>query len=354
MSGFAGRTPLYRVVNGLGFGAVADRLPFVDDPLVLYAVAVVAFEVGVLQLVRTVTGHGLTFVENPLWLLRPLILVGAAVLTGQLHDRYDRTLREMSIHERTNELDRFEGLVPPRLTWLFVAVGLGFTIPNALFVIGVPQLLAGGGIAGVLQFLVVVPFGYVPVLATFLSTYVAIEVITPRRIADSDLGLYYLDPEGLGGMRPVGELVKLAYYYLMIGLVVFLVALYGPHILGGVFAIGSAWEPGLVANLGFTAVWVAAVMTMVYGLFTLHQFMRRQKREKKQDLDALAREHVENPWEVDSFDVPEEERETYEDIRERMDLVSSTKEYPATFTMWAQLVVGVMIPRAVQFVLSAI
>lgn len=354
MEAFAGRTPVDRLVGNAGLDAVTERLPFIDDPLVLYAVTVVVFEVGVLQLLRAFMGYGLSFTNNPLWLLRPPILIGAAVLTGQLHERYDQALAEMTVRDRTDEPELFERLVPPRLAWLFVALGLGFTIPNAIFVIGLPQLYAAGGIFDVLQFLVVVPFGYVPIFAMFLSTYVAIEVVTPRRIAASDLGLYYLDPEGLGGMRPIGELVKLAYYYLLIGLVVFLTALYGPYILGGVFSYSAPTPPGTVANLGFTVVWVAAVMTMVYGLFTLHQFMRRQKREKIQELDELAREHVENPWEVDSYEVSDERREAYEDVRSRIDLVSSTKEYPATFTMWAQLVVGVMIPRAVQFVLSSI
>jgi hypothetical protein len=39
--------------------------------------------------------------------------------------------------------------------------------------------------------------------------------------------------------------------------------------------------------------------------------------------------------------------------RERLNLVTATREYPATFTMWSQLLVGVMVPKALQMALSA-
>ena len=93
---------------------------------------------------------------------------------------------------------------------------------------------------------------------------------------------------------------------------------------------------------------------MLYGIHTLHRFMRRQKREKLQRLDAQARACVEDPWDVERFEGPDEAAETYDDVRARMERVSATREYPATFTMWAQLAVGVMIPKTVQMLLAAV
>lgn len=354
MSEAVASDPLSRVLDRIGAGRLGNTIPGDPGPLVTFALLVVVFELGVLQTARVLAGYQVSFADNPLWLLRQPTLLGAALATTHLHGRYADAVDEMALVERTDGPGRFTRLVSPWLAWSFVAVGTGFTLANAVAIIGLPELLSTGGLANALQFLVVIPFGYAPVMAAFLATYASIEVAVPRRLAASDIGLYYLDPEELGGMRPIGELVKLAYYYLLAGLVIYAVALYGPYILGGYFAFDAGTEPGLVANAGFTAVWIASVATMAYGIHRLHRFMRGQKREALQRLDALARDYVEDPWDVEGFDVPDEHREHYEDVRQRVQRVSATREYPATFTMWAQLAVGVMIPKAVQLGLSAI
>jgi hypothetical protein len=46
--------------------------------------------------------------------------------------------------------------------------------------------------------------------------------------------------------------------------------------------------------------------------------------------------------------------EAYERYRAQVDYVTSMGEYPATFTLWTQLVVGVMVPKAIQMALSAL
>lgn len=108
----------------------------------------------------------------------------------------------------------------------------------------------------------------------------------------------------------------------------------------------------MTVNILFTAVWVVVGM-MVYGIYEFHLFMRREKRQELQRLDELAREQLDEPWDIQYFDAgdPSEEFQVY---REKVDLVTATREYPATFIMWTQLLVGVMIPKATQLVLSAL
>jgi hypothetical protein len=344
------QTPVDRLVHRIGGESLFRAVPVVDGPITAYAVTVVLCELVLNQTLRFLTGYGYFFFENPLWLLRPLMLVGAAAVTQLLHDRYAAAIGKMNLIERSATPDQFGRLTSPRLTAGIVLAGIGFTVANAVFVIGLPTLYAAGGIADLVQFLLIIPFGYAPIFAVFLSTYIGVEVLLPRRIAASDIGLYYHDPEQLGGMRPIGELVKLAYYLLVVGLILYAIALYGPSILGEY--LSWAVEPGRVADVLFTGVWIVTLGTMVYGLHTLHTFMRRQKREKIQQLDAAAREYVEEPWDIERFELPEDSREHYEDIRARMELVSATKEYPATFTMWAQLTIGVIAPKAIQLLLS--
>ncbi|WP_233563285.1 hypothetical protein [Haloarcula sp. Atlit-7R] len=318
----AGRPLLARLAGRLG--ASGDRstgTPAVWGPLTWFAVAVVAVELVGLQGYRLLTGQVLTFVQNPLWLVRPLVLLGAALATESLYRRYDRALARSNIEARVDDASRFDGLVPDRLVWLLVGLGTGFTLVNAVVILTVPQLYAAGGATRVFRFLVVT--------------------------------LDYLDPEQLGGMRPVGELVKVAYYYLMVGLVAYAVATYGPHILGGALGYSALDAPGLAVNAAFTAVWVLSVGVMAYGIYVLHQHMARQKRELLYDLDRRARDHVDAPWDIRSFDALNPPAE-YRRYRKQVEFVTGTKEYPATFTMWTQLVVGVMIPKALQLLLAAV
>lgn len=349
------RTPVGRVLEDR-LNWVSQRLPLFPDPLIAYALLVVFCEVIVLQTMRVLEGYPPFFLVSPLWLLRPVILIGGAIVTRQLHRSYGLAIEEMALSERVDDPTRFERLVPPKLAWGLALVGVAFTIGNALFVVGIPTLLTWS-VADRLHWLVIVPFGYVPVFAMFLSTYLSVELILPYRIDSSDqLGLYYHDPENLGGMRPIGELMKHAYYYLLVGLVLYAIALYGPYILQGIFAWegGSVVEPGLMTNVLFTAVWAVSVGVMMYGIHRIHRFMHREKRERLKKLDEFARDHIDQPWSVEEFAIPEESQDTYDDIRSRMDLVSATKEYPATFTMWVQFGVGVLIPKAIQVLLSAI
>lgn len=350
MSEVRRETPIGRLLPET-FGVVSRRVPLGADPLLLYAILVAVAEFA-LQTARALEGYPPFYLVSPLSLLRPALLLGAALVTRRLYDRYASAVAEMSLSERADNAAQFERLVPPKLVWGLITVGVAFTFGNLLFVITLPEL-STWAVADILQRSIIVPFGYVPVFAMFLATYISIEVLVPRRIAKSDIGLYYHDPENLGGMRPVGELVKYAYYYLLVGLIVYAIALYGPYILGGVFHWSSENPPGMVANVLFTAVWGASVGVMMYGIHTLHRFMHRQKREKLQRLDARAREYLDEPWDVEQFDIPDDAQDTYDDIRTRQELVAATREYPATFTMWAQFAIGIIIPKAVQFALAA-
>lgn len=350
----AGRPLVVRGLERVGFGrlARAERLP--DwGPLVWFAVGIEFLVAVVLQTYNALTGWTVVFVANPLWVVSLAVLLAAAAGTETLYGRYERAVEESNVLERSEDPEQFLGLVPDWLEGGIIAVGVAFTLVNAVLFIGLDQLYAVGGPSRLVRFLVVVPLGWVPVFAAFLSTYVAVEVLLPRRLEASSVNLDFLDPERLGGMRPFGELVKLAYYYLMAGLVAVAVSTYGPYILDGVLGYEALDPPGAVVNVAFTAVWAAAVLTMAYGIYVLHRFMRTEKREALQDLDRHAQEILDERWDVRRFD-PANPPEEYETYRQQVEYVRSTKEYPATFTMWTQLLVGVMLPKVIQIVLAGV
>lgn len=352
---FAGTPLLARVLDRIDVRRLFPEQFTTDSISVLtaYSLLVVLIENGVLQLYNLWAGYEVVYLTNPLRLLNAVMLVGAAMATGALYRRYDRAVDRSNLPERAGSTGRFSPLVPDRLTVALVVVGIGFTVFNAVAILTLPQLYAVGGPERVLRFLVILPLGYVPVFATFLTTYLSVEILLPWRLYRSEVSLDFLDPEELGGMRPFGELVKFAYYCLMLGLIGYAVALYGPFLLSGVFSYTALERPGAVANIGFTAVWAAAVLTMGWGIYILHRYMNREKREQLHRLDLRAREYIEDPWRIENVDVAHPPSE-YERYRTQVEYITSTKEYPATFTMWSQIAVGVLVPKALQMVLSIV
>lgn len=97
----------------------------------------------------------------------------------------------------------------------------------------------------------------------------SVEFIAPWRLSNSDVGIHFLDPQGVGGLRPLGELVKKA-YYVMIGLIGYAFITYAPFI--------ESWTTPFGANVLFTAIWVSTVATVAFAVLTLHRFMRRENR----------------------------------------------------------------------------
>lgn len=325
------------LVAPFGFGWAADRLAV--PPSYVYAVVTVTvWTVGSVAYDLTV---GLTpiYVENPYFLLQPVVLVGGAYGARHLHESYRRVTEEMRLAERADEPEKLLDVVPGWLPWALFGVGAAAQLVRTYLD------FAAFDATGVVANAFVFPFVYLPLIVQFAVVYVGIEFVAPWRLARSEVGIHFMDPEGVGGMRPLGELVKRAYYYIGAGLVAYALITYAPLVEG--------WSISAAAGAIFTAVWVLSVGTVAFAVLTLHRFMHREKREEIRRLEARILEHVENPWDVAEYTVPEAREAEVADIRERIDQVSATSEYPATFSIWSQLLLGIVLPKAVQLLLAA-
>ena len=85
---------------------------------------------------------------------------------------------------------------------------------------------------------------------------------------------------------------------------------------------------------------------MVYGLSQVHWFMKRTKREELSRLDRELRDCIKDPFDMETFKISDEE------TRRRIKYVNSTQEYPTTFTMWIQILIGLILPKAIQLALA--
>lgn len=342
---------LFEVIAArMGFDSGGSRLPVSTHPLVLFAVGLVVIDVFVLQGYKQLQGYTPTFISNPAWLVQPGFALLAAFGVVYLNDRYRQVLEDIDIEDRTPHPDRFQQLTPYRFTAGLYVIAIGHRVWRAFITPGYEEMLSVGGLSELVGF-VFVGLGYNLIYAEFFTTYVLIMVLFPRAIKQSDFKLDFLDPEGLGGLRPVGELAKTAYYFIVTGLVGYLVMVYGPHLLGEFLQTGYP-EPGAVTNAGFTLAWLVTIGTMAYGFATLHWYMKRERRNELSRLHRESKRIIENRFSVTEFEVTNEDR--FEDLRRRMKYVEETREYPTTFTMWSQILLSLILPKALQLVLVRI
>lgn len=323
----------------LGFGRLASRLPGDLSPSLLYALVAVSVPNILAAVYHHVNDISMVYADNPYFALQPVLLVGAVYAARALHREYDQVMEEMEIARRTSDPGRLLEPTPTWLPWgLFgVAVVIQFTVPKGI---------TNWDLMDYLFQYFVFPFVYTPIVVQFFAVYVSIEFIAPWRLSNSDVGVHFLDPQGVGGLRPLGELVKRAYYYVMVGLVGYAFLTYAPFI--------DSWTTPLGANVLFTVIWVSTVATVAFAVLVLHRFMHREKRAEIRRLEAELREHIENPWDVKSYEIPDDNEQTVADLRERIRRVSDTREYPATFSIWSQLLLSIAVPKALQLFLAGV
>lgn len=341
---------LESVSRRLRFDIVARWLPGSVGPVTAWALVFVCIDVVVLQAYKEFAGYPATFLMNPTWLISPAFAVLAAIGTSHLYRRYETALELIDVEQRTTNPAQFSQLAPRWVRALLYVLGFvyaGFTVYN----LSIGLMLETGGIAEVVGTVIVMPLGYIPLFVEFLTCYLGIMIFLPRRIKDSDFSVHFLDPEGLGGLRPIGELAKLAYYLMVVGLVGFLVFTYGPFVVGQVVETPYP-EPGIVVNAAFTLAWFLTITTLAHALFVLHVFLKREKENELSRLDREARALVENPFDIQTMEITDEE--AFRDLRERIRYVNQTKEYPTTFAMWSQILIGLVLPKALQMLLAVL
>ncbi|MFB6068981.1 MAG: hypothetical protein ABEJ90_03540 [Halobacterium sp.] len=292
-------------------------------------------------------GEPVVYLTNPYFVLQPVALVGAAYGARELRQRYHAVMQEMEIPERASEPEKLTDVVPTWLPWTFFLAGVVFNFSRVLARGGFDAIYRESGVPGLIAWGVVNPFIWAPIVAQFLAVYLSIEILAPRRLAASDVGIHFRDPEGLGGLRPIGELLKHAYYYLVAGLIAYALITYAPLV------NPEDWTVTAVAHSVFTVAWIGTVLTVGIGVYVLHRFMHREKRRQLRRLERQANEYIDDPWDIANYSVPDDVQAEVDELLARMDRVSNTNGYPATFSIWSQLLVSIVLPKAIQLTLVA-
>ncbi|MEF8880893.1 MAG: hypothetical protein V5A34_00020 [Halapricum sp.] len=346
-----GTTLFEEIAYRLGFERLEERIEWLPNPFVCWGISVFFIDLIILQALKEWHGYQATFYTNPIWVIQPVLVLLAPFVVIYLHNRYESALHMIDYTDRTSNPETFESLTLRKLRIGIYLIAISYSIYQFSVSIGIGTITEVGGIAELLGVIVILPLGYGVIFAEFLATYIELMIVLPRKIKKSDFQINFFDPEELGGLRPVGELMKVTYYFVVFGLISFAIMIYAPAIVDPL--TDSPYpDPGLIENLLFTLVWLLAIGTMVYGLAQIHWFMKRRKREELFRLDRESRNLIENQFDMKEFEILDEE--AHEDVRQRMEYVRNTQEYPTTFTMWIQILIGLILPKAVQVVLSSV
>jgi len=337
------------VASTIGFDKLASELPVSVAPSTLFVICGLAFDIF-LQFYIEFTGSTASLFENPFWLAIPITIYAGVHINRDLKRRYQGALRRLQINRRVQNPAQFQTLVSGKTRWTLFTLSVCIIVINLVYFVTIPTILADGGLASLIGNFVTVPFVYTPVVIDFIANYLGIQLVLPRRLYSSEFELDFLDPERIGGLRPVGELVKHSYYYTVFGITAFALFIYAPEAFGNLFY--SPVQPSPLINALFTIAWLAGASVMGYGLWVFHRFMRREKKEKLEELDRKYRDAMECPWDITKRKIPDTEADRIDDIEQRMDNIASTKEYPATFGMWTQLLIGIILPKGVQVFLT--
>lgn len=77
------------------------------------------------------------------------------------------------------------------------------------------------------------------------------------------------------------------------------------------------------------------------------------ERSRRFDIpSALKVDRIDEPWDVSDYKIPEPEEDAVQSIQNRTQCVSATREYPATFSIWSQLLIGIIVAKAIQLILE--
>jgi hypothetical protein len=188
---------------------------------------------------------------------------------------------------------------------------------------------------------------FLPVIVEFAFTYYGIHFLLPRRIKQTEFNLFFYDPRNMGGFAAVGQLLKRSYYIYTAGLLLFFLLVYGPVLLSV-----DGYVPGLFELAFFSAAWFVGLLSIAYSMYTIHQLMSKQKERRIRELEAELHDAIEKPYDINNSKIVHPDK--LDDTRRRLKQVRNTRVYPATFTMWSQIAISVLLPQLLQLTVQTV
>lgn len=329
-----------------GFNWLSNKLPGDIYPPYLFAGFFLFVDHAIVNVYIHLTGGTHVLIDFPNILAGPPAVLLAGVGIRYMTQKYETTISDSRLEDRLDEpedLSTFEQLFPWRAKLGIYVLAIIVLYANILFVVGLENIARpGGGNIYLVNWLFIFEFVYLPFIIEFGLIYYGIHFLIPKRLRRADIGLSFYDPLNMGGFAELGQLLKRSYYLYTAGLLLFFVVVYGNVI----FSFGGI-QVGVFELMFFSAAWLIGVVSIGFSMFTMHRIMSGEKKERIRELEDEMHEIIENPHDIIESNVTDESE--LEDIRRRLDEVRATRVYPATFTMWSQIAISVLLPQVMQF-----
>ncbi|WP_302080124.1 hypothetical protein [Salinibaculum rarum] len=346
----ASPTLLEQLTQASQVDRVAETLPIpVGTPSYLYVSVFILLDGVILNTYTHLTGGTHAVVRNPFHIALYLSILLATVGAKYMHDGHVdamSVLVERGICD-TEQADDYALSLRTKL--LFYAVGLVGFFSYQVFVIGIDTVLQIQGIAGVAFTLVVLPGCYLPVAIDFVSEYTTLHILIPRWLRKQDVGLFFFDPQDMGGFQPIGSLLKNSYYFYTGGLLLYLVFYYGLFITPIEGSVAN--PPGAAEATMFTVLWLFGLLTISHSMYKIHKIMKSERETQLRTIEHEIHDIIDNPHDISKAEIADQDR--LDNLEYRLGQIQATSEYPTTFTMWTQIGISVLLPQILQLSLQA-
>lgn len=198
--------------------------------------------------------------------------------------RWDQLLVDWTSDNETDDIEpRFRTLASPRVK-LFVYLVMLIVYGSWLFLIeGHLEfvLQTEGSIIGPIKFFLLLPFGYIPVVAEFVAIVIGINALLPTKIR-SNGAIFFHDPLNHAGLRRIGSLITRSSTYYMGGVLLYVLSRITIDIFVLQTGVGVTTGPVLTIMIGLAS--VLGLVIFFLPMYTIHRFIGVKKEQKLDDL----------------------------------------------------------------------
>lgn len=332
---------------------LADAVPGNIYPPYLLVGVLLFIDYGIIQTYNYLFTDNISWISTPSNLTLALGLVVAVFGVRYMADQYAHAVASLRFSDRPNPPDssRFETLVPFRVKLGVYIVGLLIYYLNLFLGPGAQTVIA---VEGLFKFVVgqffLAPLVNLVLVVEFAILFLGIQFLLPRRIAQSDLDLFFHDPRNMGGFGQVGQLLKRSYYVYTAGVLVYFLVAYGDAIASAI--LNSPYpDPGVQVAAFFTIAWGAGFLSIIFSMKQMHRLMTQKQSERIRELEADIMRVIKHPYDIRSSQITDEE--AMRTNERQLSQVRATKSYPTTFTMWSQIAISILLPQALQLAVQA-
>lgn len=332
---------------------LADVLPGDIYPPYLLVGLLLFIDYGILQTYNHFVTGKVSWLSSPSNLTLALGLVVAVIGVRYMADQYAMAVASLELRDRPSPAGntQFETLVSFRTKLGIYAIGLGIYYLNLFLGPGVQTMVE---VDGLLKFVIgqfmLAPLVNLVLVVEFALLFFSIQFLLPHRIAQGDLDLFFYDPQNMGGLGKIGQLLKRSYYVYTAGVMIYFLVAYGDAIFSA-FLNSPYPEPGLQVAVFFTVAWAIGVVSILYSMWRMHQLMVMKKNERIRELQTDLKGSIQNPYDIRTSQI--RDREALEINERQLNQVRVTRTYPTTFTMWSQIAIGVLLPQVMQLAVQA-